>query len=206
MTSLPDEERLEASMRCPQRRWERDSETPALHTPENTHRRRCRTNASLRTTGAGDTAGGATGLLGKMLLKDSACEQLTSRLESAQLEKQRENHPRRVPSPSRQIRFGARSRCTRQPRRCPGRRLATDHTRMARLMLPLLAEAGFRALAIDPPGLGDSDILPQGDHADTGTVADIMSAALGNYGVRKFTLVGHVSGVGSVMPGLPAGP
>jgi pimeloyl-ACP methyl ester carboxylesterase len=58
-------------------------------------------------------------------------------------------------------------------------------------MLPVLAEAGFRALAIDPPGLGDSDFLPQGVHADTGTVADIMSAALAKYGVRKFMLVGH---------------
>ena len=60
-----------------------------------------------------------------------------------------------------------------------------------RLMLPTLAEAGFRALAIDPPGLGDSDVLPQGVHADTGTVADIMSAALANYGASQFTLVGH---------------
>jgi len=54
-----------------------------------------------------------------------------------------------------------------------------------------LADAGIRSIALDPPGLGESD--PIGDAANYATpeVARRMAAALASAGVDRFVLVGH---------------
>jgi pimeloyl-ACP methyl ester carboxylesterase len=56
---------------------------------------------------------------------------------------------------------------------------------------PLLAEAGCRSIAMDLPGMGESDFMPAGLAYDTGAVADLLAAAVASAGVNRFTLVGH---------------
>jgi pimeloyl-ACP methyl ester carboxylesterase len=60
-----------------------------------------------------------------------------------------------------------------------------------RFVQPKLASKGFRVIAIDPPGIGGSDMLPDGSLADTRTVAGFMSALIKTLEIREFTLVGH---------------
>ncbi|MDE1149730.1 MAG: alpha/beta hydrolase [Azospirillaceae bacterium] len=60
-----------------------------------------------------------------------------------------------------------------------------------RHMLPRLAAAGWRVIALDPPGLGDSDPLPAGHAYDTATVADVLAAAVASLGVETYAVVGH---------------
>ena len=43
---------------------------------------------------------------------------------------------------------------------------------------PILAEAGYRSLALDLPGMGGSDLLAQGVAYDTGHVADLLASAV----------------------------
>jgi pimeloyl-ACP methyl ester carboxylesterase len=54
-----------------------------------------------------------------------------------------------------------------------------------------LAERGVRSIALDPPGLGDSDVLGQVADYSTSNIARIMAEALASAGVTTFTLVGH---------------
>jgi pimeloyl-ACP methyl ester carboxylesterase len=49
--------------------------------------------------------------------------------------------------------------------------------------MPLLAKSGRRVIACDPPGLGDSDLLPGGIRYDTGGIADMLTKALQSLGV-----------------------
>ncbi len=58
-----------------------------------------------------------------------------------------------------------------------------------RRVMPLLADAGYRTIAFDPPGLGDSDLLPDG--YDTGRVAEVLQNALQTLGLKRVDLVGH---------------
>ena len=61
-----------------------------------------------------------------------------------------------------------------------------------RLVMPLLAAAGRRVIAIDPPGLGDSGPMPEGHAYDTGRVADVIHAAVKSLGIVKdVDVVGH---------------
>lgn len=60
-----------------------------------------------------------------------------------------------------------------------------------RRVMPLLAAAGRRAIAFDPPGLGQSDYLPQGTAYDTGRVADVVYEAVTSLDLEPFDLVGH---------------
>jgi pimeloyl-ACP methyl ester carboxylesterase len=60
-----------------------------------------------------------------------------------------------------------------------------------RLVMPLLAKSGRRVIACDPPGLGDSDLLPSGKKYDTGGVADLLAEALHLLGIKRADLVGH---------------
>ncbi|QXH58531.1 alpha/beta fold hydrolase [Pseudomonas maumuensis] len=62
-----------------------------------------------------------------------------------------------------------------------------------RHVLPILAARGFRAIAIDPPGLGDSDRPEQG--YDTGNVAGVLHAAMTHLGHERYHLVGHDVGM-----------
>ncbi len=59
-----------------------------------------------------------------------------------------------------------------------------------RRVMPLLAAAGYRAVALDPPGLGDSGLLADGKY-DTGRVADLLQAAIQALGFGRYHLVGH---------------
>ncbi|WP_174299377.1 alpha/beta fold hydrolase [Caulobacter sp. S45] len=60
-----------------------------------------------------------------------------------------------------------------------------------RRVQPILAEAGYRALALDLPGMGGSDLLAQGVAYDTGHVADLLASAVAGAGIARFALVGH---------------
>ena len=60
-----------------------------------------------------------------------------------------------------------------------------------RRVMPLLAVAGRRAIAFDPPGLGESGFLPHGQAYDTGRVADVLREALQTMGLGRVDLVGH---------------
>jgi len=59
-----------------------------------------------------------------------------------------------------------------------------------RRVMPLLAAAGYRAVALDPPGLGDSGLLADGKY-DTGRVADLLQGAVKALGLGRYHLVGH---------------
>ena len=60
-----------------------------------------------------------------------------------------------------------------------------------RRVMPLLASAGRRAIAFDPPGLGESAFLPQGQGYDTGRIADVLRAGLHALALERVDLVGH---------------
>ncbi len=59
-----------------------------------------------------------------------------------------------------------------------------------RRVMPLLAAAGYRAVALDPPGLGDSGLLADGKY-DTGRVADLLQGVTQALGLGRYHLVGH---------------
>ena len=54
-----------------------------------------------------------------------------------------------------------------------------------------LAVEGVCSIAIDPPGLGASDLLGDVEQYATSNVATIMADALANAAIRDYTLVGH---------------
>lgn len=54
-----------------------------------------------------------------------------------------------------------------------------------------LAAAGVRSIAIDPPGLGESDLLGEPSRYVTTNCAKIMAAALAAAGINRYSLVGH---------------
>lgn len=61
-----------------------------------------------------------------------------------------------------------------------------------RRVMPLLAAAGWRAVAFDPPGLGESGFLRGGQDYDTGRVADVLHATVRALGLgQQVLLVGH---------------
>lgn len=54
-----------------------------------------------------------------------------------------------------------------------------------------LAAEGIYSIAIDPPGLGESDLLGDVARYATSNVATIMADALSKAGIEQYTLVGH---------------
>ena len=54
-----------------------------------------------------------------------------------------------------------------------------------------LAELGVRSIALDPPGLGASDLLDDASAYATPAVASLMSSAVQNEGLGPVVLVGH---------------
>lgn len=62
-----------------------------------------------------------------------------------------------------------------------------------RHVMQALAAAGYLAIAVDPPGLGDSDRPEQG--YDTGSVASVLRQAMAQLGHERFHLVGHDVGM-----------
>lgn len=62
-----------------------------------------------------------------------------------------------------------------------------------RYVLRALADAGFQAIAVDPPGIGDSD-KPLGGY-DTGSVGAVLHAVMAQLGHQRYSLVGHDIGM-----------
>jgi pimeloyl-ACP methyl ester carboxylesterase len=62
-----------------------------------------------------------------------------------------------------------------------------------RHVMRALAGQGYMAIAMDPPGLGDSDRPEQG--YDTGSVAQILHQAMEQLGFSRYHLVGHDVGM-----------
>ncbi|WP_431139125.1 alpha/beta fold hydrolase [Enterobacter mori] len=62
-----------------------------------------------------------------------------------------------------------------------------------RYVMRALAEAGFQAIAIDPPGIGDSDKPLAG--YDTGSIAAMLHATMAQLGHSRYSLVGHDIGM-----------
>jgi len=62
-----------------------------------------------------------------------------------------------------------------------------------RHIMPALAAAGFRAIAVDPRGLGQSS-RPVGGY-DTGRVATDLHALMGRLGHERYSVVGHDIGM-----------
>jgi len=62
-----------------------------------------------------------------------------------------------------------------------------------RHVMQALAGRGFMAIAVDPPGLGDSDRPAQG--YDTGNVARLLHQAMAQLGHARYHLVGHDVGM-----------
>jgi len=62
-----------------------------------------------------------------------------------------------------------------------------------RYVMQALAAAGFKAIAVDPPGIGDSD-KPTGGY-DTGSVAAVLHQTMLQLGHARYQLVGHDIGM-----------
>ncbi|MDQ9389180.1 alpha/beta fold hydrolase, partial [Serratia marcescens] len=62
-----------------------------------------------------------------------------------------------------------------------------------RHVMQALAAAGFQAIAVDPPGIGDSD-NPAGGY-DTGSVGAALHAMMTLLGHERYQLVGHDIGM-----------
>lgn len=62
-----------------------------------------------------------------------------------------------------------------------------------RYVMQALAAAGFQAIAVDPPGCGESD-APTGGY-DTGTIATLLHQAMLQLGHPRFALIGHDIGM-----------
>jgi hypothetical protein len=72
-----------------------------------------------------------------------------------------------------------------------------------RFVQPTLRREGYRVIAIDPPGIGGSDMLPEGEMADTAGVADRIVAALRKTSVERFTLPLPASSIPIVVTEFP---
>ncbi|MGX1185142.1 pimeloyl-ACP methyl ester carboxylesterase [Pseudomonas sp. F-14 TE3623] len=62
-----------------------------------------------------------------------------------------------------------------------------------RHVMQALATQGYMAIAVDPPGLGDSDRPEQG--YDTGSVAQILHQTMEQLGFGRYHLIGHDVGM-----------
>lgn len=62
-----------------------------------------------------------------------------------------------------------------------------------RHVMQALAAAGFKAIAVDPPGIGDSD-KPIGGY-DTGSVAATLHQTMLQLGHERYQLIGHDIGM-----------
>ncbi|KQN55499.1 alpha/beta fold hydrolase [Erwinia sp. Leaf53] len=62
-----------------------------------------------------------------------------------------------------------------------------------RHVMQTLATAGYQAIAVDPPGCGESDAPAAG--YDTGAIATILHQAMRQLGHQRFQLVGHDIGM-----------
>lgn len=89
---------------------------------------------------------------------------------------------------------------TTHPLRCRRERAASPaDPRMAADLVYLapcyasLAAAGFQAIAVDPPGIGDSD-KPR-DGYDTGSIAVMLHTMMTQLGHSRYRLVGHDVGM-----------
>ena len=69
-----------------------------------------------------------------------------------------------------------------------------------RFVQPTLRREGYRVIAIDPPGIGGSDLLPEGEMADTAGVADRIVAALRAASVERYTLCLTEAAIPSIAP------
>ncbi|WP_421081922.1 alpha/beta fold hydrolase [Serratia fonticola] len=62
-----------------------------------------------------------------------------------------------------------------------------------RYVMQALANAGFQAIAVDPPGIGDSD-KPLGGY-DTGSVAEKLHQVMAQLGHQRYAVIGHDIGM-----------